>query len=118
MRKQVDNIQKQWDHLAQQNPFYSIASWDEFQKLEQVNLELFWRSGSEDVDRFIEKIGLVDTQHLDMLELGCGIGRMTHRFSELFRYVYAIDVSSEMLKLARKYWGHLRNVEFILGNWF
>ena len=114
MKKHID-MRKQWDCLASENPFYSVASWDEFWG-EEVDLELFWKSGREDVDRFIKKLNLADTCNLEMLELGCGIGRMTHRFSELFKHVYAIDVSPEMLKLARKYWGHLKNVEFILGN--
>jgi ubiquinone/menaquinone biosynthesis C-methylase UbiE len=115
MRKLI-NMAKQWDYVAQLNPFFGVTSWREFEKLDSLSLELFWKSGCDDVDRFIRKIGLVGTQNLTMLELGCGVGRMTHRFSELFKYVYAIDVSQEMLSLARKFWGHLENVEFILGN--
>jgi ubiquinone/menaquinone biosynthesis C-methylase UbiE len=33
-----------------------------------------------------------------MLELGCGVGRMTRSFSRRFRSVYAIDISPEMLR--------------------
>src|SRR5262245_47772628 len=56
--------------------------------------------------------GLAETQRLKMLEIDCGIGRMTHRFSELFQDVIATDVSQEMIERARFRWGRLANVRF------
>jgi ubiquinone/menaquinone biosynthesis C-methylase UbiE len=51
-----------------------------------------------------------------MVEIGCGLGRMTHRFAEHFGRVYSVDVSPEMLKRAGSQWASLANVEFILGH--
>ncbi len=51
-----------------------------------------------------------------MLEIGCGLGRMTHYFAECFGEVYALDVSSEMLSKAENYWKHLPNINWILGS--
>lgn len=51
-----------------------------------------------------------------MLEIGCGLGRMTQRFAEHFGEVSALDVSSEMLSKAETFWNHLPNVKWILGS--
>lgn len=37
-----------------------------------------------------------------MVELGCGVGRMTRAFARQYESVLAIDVSAEMLRQARK----------------
>jgi SAM-dependent methyltransferase len=40
---------------------------------------------------------------------------MTHRFSELFGEVYALDISPVMIESAQRYWPDLRNVHFREG---
>lgn len=45
-----------------------------------------------------------------MLEIGCGVGRMTAGFAPLFGQVHAIDVSGQMLRRARAYLAALPNV--------
>ena len=51
-----------------------------------------------------------------MLEIGCGIGRMTARLAELFGSVIALDVSPEMLDRARDALAGRTNVRYVLGS--
>jgi ubiquinone/menaquinone biosynthesis C-methylase UbiE len=111
-----ERMKTQWDELAAQNPFYSVASWPDFEQADQVCMERFWESGRKDVEALLQEVELGDTHKLAMLEIGCGLGRMTHCFSERFAEVRALDVSPRMLHLAKSYWGHLKNVNFILGS--
>jgi ubiquinone/menaquinone biosynthesis C-methylase UbiE len=109
-------MRQQWNEMAVKNPFFGITSWPEFEKIDSIDLNRFWEIGRIHTDNLMAKVGLHNTRHLRMIEIGCGIGRMTHRFSELFKEVYAMDISSEMLEKARQYWAHLKNVHFIEGS--
>jgi SAM-dependent methyltransferase len=104
---------REWDEIARQNPYYSIFAWPEFEDPGAIDEARFWRSGRVQVDNFLEHLRLGDTSGLVLLEIGCGIGRMTHRFAERFREVYAVDASREMIARAASRWGHLANVRFI-----
>lgn len=116
MASSLDRMRDQWDAIAKRNAFYGVVSWPEFQALDQVDREKFWETGRREVDLFLEQLSILDTESWSMVEIGCGLGRMTHRFAERFGRVYAVDVSPEMLSLAKAQWAHLANVEFILGH--
>ncbi len=112
----LDRMREQWDAIATRNAFYGVVSWPEFQALDRVDREKFWATGRREVDEFLSRLNLGETRSWSMVEIGCGLGRMTHRFVERFGRVYAVDVSSEMLARARAQWAALPNVEFILGH--
>jgi ubiquinone/menaquinone biosynthesis C-methylase UbiE len=42
-----------------------------------------------------------DPKSMTVLEIGCGAGRITRALTEVFGEVYAVDVSDEMIKIAR-----------------
>jgi 16S rRNA (adenine1518-N6/adenine1519-N6)-dimethyltransferase len=46
-----------------------------------------------------------------VVEIGCGVGRMTRRLSELAGTVIAADISSRMLELCRRAVADRDNVE-------
>ena len=48
-----------------------------------------------------------------VLELGCGTGRVIGRISEEVEECWGLDLSKNMLSIARQYWP---NVKFIQGN--
>jgi ubiquinone/menaquinone biosynthesis C-methylase UbiE len=53
-----------------------------------------------------------DPKGLRMLEIGCGIGRMTRHLAEVFGEVHATDVSGEMIDRARARLGGWANITF------
>jgi SAM-dependent methyltransferase len=59
-----------------------------------------------------------DPRHCRVLEIGCGIGRMTRWFAEAFGEVSALDVSSEMIERARRRLAAYTNVTCHLGSGF
>jgi ubiquinone/menaquinone biosynthesis C-methylase UbiE len=54
--------------------------------------------------------------HETVVDIGCGIGRMTRALAARADRVIAIDVSGEMLTRARSLNAHLDNVEWIHGD--
>ena len=110
------DMKEQWDRISLENAFFGVLSRNDYENVGNVDVQQFWRTGREHVESFMQLLGFEHSKSLHMLEVGCGLGRMTHHFSTLFEKVSAVDVSQEMLNKAKAYWGHLQNVEWMLGN--
>lgn len=109
-------MREQWDRISTENAFFGVLSRGDYENVENIDVEQFWETGRENVESFMKLLSFENSKSLHMLEIGCGLGRMTHHFSSLFGKVHAVDVSQEMLNKAKVYWGHLQNVEWMLGN--
>src|SRR5689334_15759329 len=94
-------MRRDWDKRAErdaENYIYTRRSADELD---------FAASGKANYDQLVRPYlpVLLDSRRAcdcDMLEIGCGIGRMTEWFARSFRRVYAIDVSEVMLRKAEE----------------
>src|SRR5581483_7648383 len=78
----------------------------------------FFESGRQEVNRWLlpdfrETLRGRELRELKVLELGCGIGRMTCHLAESFGEVWAADVSGEMIARARERFAHLQNVNWV-----
>jgi ubiquinone/menaquinone biosynthesis C-methylase UbiE len=90
-----------WEELAKKDAEYYIKS-------DLKDGETFDSSGKDDVERYIKE----DIANKVVLEIGCGIGRLTQYISPKAKKVYAVDISREMLDKAKdrlKY----TNIDFI-----
>jgi ubiquinone/menaquinone biosynthesis C-methylase UbiE len=102
-----------WDAKAKENALYFIHSELDYNAVDE---EAFWASGRENLDKSLDLFGASIEPADRVLEIGCGIGRMTRAIAERAGSVTGIDVSSEMVDRARRALSDLANVEFILGN--
>lgn len=75
--------------------------------------EAFRKSGEENTNWIREFINLhgVDWKDKNVVELGCGAGRMTEFIAKDVRHVQAVDISAEMLRRLRKRLGQDRKIE-------
>jgi len=97
-----------WNSKAKEHaPFY-IASWRGFG---HRGTDDFYLNGDEAL-AFVTPAGYEPTGRDRMLKIGCGIGRMTHGFAQLFGEVHAIDESGEMIAQATQQLPHLANVRW------
>lgn len=99
------HIKKKWNEFAIENPFYYTNS-DTVGGRNVDEFELR-RTGQEDYEKYVKSDQLVRdivTHHPDrcVLEIGCGVGRITEFFVQDFPCVIGIDTSSEMLKVASR----------------
>lgn len=99
-----------WDRAARTRPAWYIATGHEDMS------EAFFRQGAQEVDELLAHTGVVVHPGDRLLEIGCGAGRMTGRLAELAGSVVALDVSPEMLRLARENLAGAGNVELVLGS--
>lgn len=100
-------MRRDWNRRARANPKYYVAlgsrkqSWDDFfdgakEVLEGLHSEL-------------DRIGMSGTATRRALEIGCGPGRLMLPLSRRFDQIDGVDVSSEMIALAKKNLEHITN---------
>jgi len=77
--------------------------------------ERFWRGGEEAVTTFEAQLGFA-ARGATIIEIGCGVGRITRVLAQRATRVIALDVSAEMLARAREHNASLDNVEWLLGD--
>jgi ubiquinone/menaquinone biosynthesis C-methylase UbiE len=102
-----------WDQKARENAMYYISS---YRAYDQQDPAEFWKWGGILAEKFLGESGCRFTGEEAMLEIGCGVGRMTKYFAGRFRHVTALDVSPEMIRQAQENLAGVNNVRLEVGN--
>ena len=98
----LDNMRRDWDRRARENARYFVATgkedWSEkeFYESGRTNFQQYVLSDLENICQ--DK----DPREMTALEIGCGAGRITRALAEYFGQVYAVDISREMVRRARR----------------
>ena len=105
-------MKRDWDDRARENAKWYINTI----KREQSDEE-FDETGRPDVEKqVLADLDVLtrgrDPGALKLLEIGCGIGRMTCHLARIFGEVHATDVSGEMVGQARRRFAALPNAHF------
>jgi SAM-dependent methyltransferase len=95
------NMKSDWNDRARENAHYYIAS--------SEDEAAFDASGRRDVSLFFAGLEDLLTPRTRALDIGCGIGRMDKQLT-------GVDVSGEMVAMARHRLSELSNVEFREGD--
>ena len=99
-----------WDERARENAAYFVDNQLDYA---HPDMERFWAEGPPTVDAVLAALGLSLSGSEDVVELGCGIGRLTRVLAARAASVRALDVSAEMLARAREANPGLERVEWI-----
>jgi SAM-dependent methyltransferase len=99
---QLEEMRRDWDRRARENARYYVAS-----GREQWTDDEYYRSGEINVEQQIlndlENICQGrDPRQMNVLEIGCGTGRITRALAKFFGHVWAVDISEEMVRQARE----------------
>ena len=63
-----------WDDRAREDAFYFV---DNRQPYRHTDEEQFWREGERDLDTILDTLGLKVEPTDHVLDVGCGVGRLT-----------------------------------------
>ena len=102
-----------WDARAREDALYFV---DNRRGYRSEELDGFWEDGERDLDRMLEVLELRVQPSDIVLDIGCGVGRLTRVLARRAASVYALDVSPEMIERARRENAALANVEWIAGD--
>jgi len=112
-RSPDEEMRAYWDAKARENAMYYIHSVLDYENPDRTS---FWESGGENLDATLGPFGLEISRNDRVVEIGCGIGRMTRAIAMRAAHVTGIDVSVEMVGRARRELADLGNVELVAGN--
>ena len=102
-----------WDQRAEEDAFFFV---DNRLDYGSPDLPRFWAEGRRDLDLLLDALGVQIEPSDAVLEIGCGVGRLTRGIATRAASVRAVDVSARMLELAREHNPELRNVQWIRGD--
>jgi SAM-dependent methyltransferase len=108
-----ERMQSFWDERARENALYFVDNTIDYR---HPDADRFWTEGERTVDRLLGSLGAEVRPDDEVVEVGCGVGRLTRTLAARARSVRAIDVSAEMLAQARELNPQLDNVEWIHGD--
>src|SRR3954453_2968295 len=110
----MTGMQEFWDERAREDAFFFVDNRIKYK--DPAEERRFWEMGREDLDRLLGAVDVVLEPDGVVVEIGCGVGRLTRVLAGRALSVKALDVSSEMLAIARNENSTLRNVQWIHGD--
>jgi SAM-dependent methyltransferase len=105
-----------WDRRARENPRHFVVT-----HRQDWSDEEFYQSGEVAMEEdILNDLGNIcqgkDPKSMRVIEIGCGAGRMTRALARLFGEVHAVDISPEMVRLARQAVAALGNASIYRSN--
>lgn len=103
-----------WNVLAELDPLWTVLS-DPEKKFGKWDYAEFFGTGAREAERVLALCASngCKVSYGKFLDFGCGVGRMTRAFSSFFKSCVGIDVSENMLSLARRFNSDRTHCEFI-----
>lgn len=102
-----------WDARAREDAYFYVDNRLEFGS---PDTDRFWSEGAKDFETLLSLADARLEPTDRVVEIGCGLGRLTRVISERAAAVTALDVSSEMLRQARELNPGLGNVTWLHGD--
>jgi SAM-dependent methyltransferase len=109
----VAEMERFWDARAREDPFYFVDSRLTYSAPDE---EAFWAGGEQALGALLGGLGVEIPTGGVILDLGCGLGRLTRPLARGAERVIGLDVSEQMLARARQLNAHLENVEWLHGD--
>jgi SAM-dependent methyltransferase len=102
-----------WDERAREDAMHFV---DNRLPYGAKNEDRFWADGAHDLEILLATAGVRPDPRDEVLEIGCGVGRLTRALAPSVATVVALDVSGEMLARAKRLNPTLDNVRWLQGD--
>jgi len=106
-------MQRFWDARAKENALFYV---DTRLAYGSPDIERFWSNGEADLDHLLGDLEVKLVSSDVVLDIGCGVGRLTRALCARVAEVLAIDVSEQMLERARALNPQLSNAQWLHGD--
>jgi len=102
-----------WDRRARENALFFVDNSLDYNAPDE---QAFWAGGETVLDAVLSAVGASLRPTDRVVEIGCGVGRLTRPMAARAASVTAVDVSEEMLAQARRLNEGLPKVTWMLGD--
>lgn len=101
-----EKMKRDWNRRAKVDSKYWVAA------TEEADESSYHASAEKDVSDFLKGLANQTNPQMHVLDLGCGVGRMTAPLAAHFDKVVGVDVADEMIKDARLMHADVENLSF------
>lgn len=107
-----EKMKRDWDRRAEMDPHYWVAA------TEEADLESYHSSAERDCDLFLRGLAPLFPEGIEgaLLDIGCGIGRMTAPLAQHFTRAVGVDVSPQMIMKAQELHAEVENLKFAVNS--
>lgn len=98
----VISIKQEWEELAHLDPLWAILVRKD-KRLGKWDREEFFESGQSEIDILMASCGISAGDNGRVLDFGCGVGRLSRPLQKYFAEVHGVDISEEMIRLAKQF---------------
>jgi SAM-dependent methyltransferase len=109
----MTDMEQFWDARAREDAFYFVDSRLRYSAPDEAS---FWTGGERALANLLAALDAEIPPGATVLDIGCGLGRLTRPLARTAAQVYALDVSREMLDRARQLNPQLDNVRWLHGD--
>jgi SAM-dependent methyltransferase len=102
-----------WDERAREQALFFVDNTVDYR---DPDMDRFWAEGEKAATAILSELGVEVRAGDRVVEIGCGVGRLTRALAQRAAHVVALDVSSEMLARARALNPQLENVTWLHGD--
>jgi len=102
-----------WDARASEDAYYFVDNRLDYR---HPDVERFWAGGEQIVTLMLDELGVAIAPTDTVVDIGCGLGRVTRAVAARGAVVIALDISPQMLAGARELNSGLDNVEWVIGD--
>jgi len=110
---EAEHMRRFWDARAREDALYFV---DNNRPYRAGGDAEFWAEGERAVDAILDRLGVSLRPGDVVLDLGCGVGRLTRPLAGRVARVHGLDVSPELLGRAREALDGHGNVDLHLGD--
>lgn len=102
-----------WDRRADEDAFYFVLNDLDYR---DPDVDRFWETGARNLALMLDSVDVSIRASDVVVEVGCGLGRLTRVIAARAAHVHALDVSPEMIRRAQELNPGLGNVTWIAGD--
>ena len=105
-----EKMKRDWNRRAKVDSKYWVAA------TQEADESSYQASAEKDVQAFLEGLGDRASKDAHVLDLGCGVGRMTAPLAQHFEHVVGVDVSDTMIQDAKRLHADVGNLRFFVND--
>jgi SAM-dependent methyltransferase len=102
-----------WDERAREQALFFVDNTVDYRN---PDARRFWAEGEAATSAILGELGVEVGEGDTVVEIGCGVGRLTRALAARAGHVIAVDVSAEMLARARELNPQLTGVRWLHGD--
>jgi SAM-dependent methyltransferase len=100
---QIEQHKKNWEKLGELDPLWAVLS-DNSKRFNNWDLEEFLKTGEKEVENIFSELKNLNITPVknEVLDFGCGVGRLARHFLKYFSKYNGTDISRPMIEKARE----------------